>query len=421
MIKSKIIMFSKFFVSFSVLFLGSCSVQSTNKLNLGSMPALHELIPQSDYVIYSDCATLPTLYSAINMFTHNKESYIYMGRANTLDLSKLPSYVHSVSSVAAMRSKVAELNAKNPSATFTLYVNDARVAKVFSYFYSQGIGANRVKVVMLSDGTGTYKEFADYYSSQLQAYSTFQAKLDIYRRELAKNPAPNLDKDFFFSYSGNRAVFLTAPIAAENTVLWMQWPNLFVSDSKDLENYLLENTKRYYKVEPLAYYKNLSIEKQQQFLKLVGLDKVWANGEGNGTLQNQTIGQALSASSKPNIIITGTNPYNPSGANTDSYIAKVKAKYGNGYDYFFKGHPADTTTPSDKSIVVLPFRLPMEAILFAYGDQISVIGGYESSLYMNAPQETQKFFFNEKSDGSTLVTPLNLMYRESLLGNVTFF
>lgn len=339
---------------------------------------------------------------------------MYMGRPKTLDVTKMPNNVTMVANDREMRVKIAELNKNNPQATFTFYMNDLRIAKAFSYFYSQGIHEDRVKVVMLSDGTGTYVNFNQAYGESSSSYGFWLGNMERYTRELKYKL--NLDANYF-----GKGVFLVAPDVSENTEFWMQLPELLVSASSDLKNYLQENKKRYYKVDPLAYFKSLPTSKQQEFISLVGLDKKWALGEGGGTLQNQTIGEVLDVSSKPNIIITGTSPYSNSERDMDALIAEAKSFYGSGYDYFFKGHPGDMTKPTDSSIVVLPFQLPMETIAWVYGDKINVIGGIESTLYMSVPKETKKFFFNEKSDGSTLASPLDLMYKQGLLGDVKFF
>ncbi|MGL5956675.1 MAG: hypothetical protein ACRC0X_08820, partial [Brevinema sp.] len=202
----------------------------------------------------------------------------------------------------------------------------------------------------------------------------------------------------------------------KNTVIWMQWPELLVSDSGDLKNYLNQNGSRYYKVDPLEYYQSLTEDQKQGVIRLFGLNKKWAMGEGSGTLNNQTIEEALKSSPKPNIMLTATNPY---GDKTDGLIAKAKDKYGDGYDYFFKGHPGDHTKPSDKSITVFPFPLPIEPVLWLYGKDISVMGGYESSLYMNAPKDIKKFFYLKSATDIT-VAPLDVMYQQGLLGEVEF-
>lgn len=406
---------------FFLVFTTACSIapsskKSSNPIGIGRIPNFSELAPNSDYVIYSDEATLPTLYMAINMLTHNKESYLWMGRS-TLDSSKLPSHITSLADDNALRTKIAELNAANPSSTFTFYMNDLRLAKLQSLFYSQGISESRVRAVQLSDGSITYNEFTTVFGNAFGSFSKWSNCKNSLRIGL-KLPSP-LDKEFFWYWDGpNRGVFAVGPDTRPNIEIWMQWTELLASDDPSLREYLSANTNKYYKVDPYSYFTNLPADKQNYFLSLVGLDKKWAPNEGDGTLNNQTIGEAFDASPKSNIIITGANPY---GSDMDDLIALAKKKYGTGYDYFFKGHPsASSVKPADTSITVLPFSLPMEAIIWAFGDKIHVLGGIESSLYMNAPKTTKKFFFNEKSDGSSLVAPLNIMFRQGLLGDVKF-
>ncbi|MGL5956647.1 MAG: hypothetical protein ACRC0X_08665, partial [Brevinema sp.] len=232
----------------SLMFMASCSVSEPgNPLGIGSKPHFSYLVPKSDYVIYSDCATIPTLYSALHMVTHTKESYIFMGRAGTLDTKEFPTHVNSVANVEAMREKIAELNRNNPKATFTLYMNDLRVAKIFKYFYSQGITEDRVTAVMLSDGTGTYAQWKNEFGKH-SGWIFWQNAQDTYKKAL--RDSKNLDINSLWQ-GDNKGVFLTAPAIAKNTVIWMQWPELLVSDSGDLKNYLNQNGSRYYKVDPL--------------------------------------------------------------------------------------------------------------------------------------------------------------------------
>ena len=422
----------KFILCLGIMFLANCSTQSTNPIGIGTTPDFASLVPTSDYVIYYDNATLPTLYSAINMLTHTKESYIYMERG-TIDPAKmraLGTHIKIINGSAtaagvndgdhtiadpAMIAKIKELNTLNPKATFTFYVNESRFSRVFNYFYRQGISKDRVRVVQISDGTLTYNNWAENFSGTgaFSAWKGFEAK---FNEEFNKENSTEPLSGEYFAHTGAQH---TPAVLHTSYEYWMQWPELLVSDSEDLKNYLIENAKRYYKADPLKYYQSLSSIDQQRFLTLLGLDKKWADGEGDGTLKDQTIGEALDASPKPNIIITGTK--GTAGNGTDSYIKRVKAHYGDNFDYFFKGHPGDTTHPSDKSIVVLPFKLPMEAIVWAYGDKMSVLGGYQSTLYMNAPKEMKKFFFDIKSDGSDLVAPLNLMFQQGLFGKVEVF
>ncbi|MGL5253595.1 MAG: hypothetical protein ACRC9L_01005 [Brevinema sp.] len=396
--------------------LATCSVvPNPVAISFGVSPTIEALLPISDYAIYTDEATLPTLYSSLTFLSHDKPSYFYSARAGAINTTRVPPHVKVLSSDAELKDKIAELNATNPNSTFTFYMNDLRLAKLQMFFYSQGISADRVRAIMLSDGTATYAGFTDNYLSQ-DAFSKWnQAKRRVL--DTLSRPTALSDKDEFIP----DGTFLTGPDVSSNIEFWMQWPELLSTSSDELRRHLETTTGKYYKVQPSEYYDLLPSAKQEDFQKLVGLDKSWAKGEGNGTLNNQTILEALNDSPNPNIIIVGTNPF---GNQTDKYIAQVKNKYGDKFDYFFKAHPADSTNPADTTITVFPNRLPMEAILFAYSDNIAVLGGYESSLFMSAPTKIEKFFFPKRNGTVTspenLLSPLNGMYQKGILGKVEF-
>ncbi len=57
----------------------------------------------------------------------------------------------------------------------------------------------------------------------------------------------------------------------------------------------------------------------------------------------------------------------------------------------------------------MPGQIPMEVLIWAYADNI-VIGGYSSSLYMNAPKNMTKFIINNngaKAMGSVITAVFN--------------
>lgn len=396
-------------------FVYSCSSQEPKQqakaLFTGS--DFEKLTPTSDYVFYYDLATMPSLYIAISMLTHDKESYVYQGR-NTIDGTKIPAHVTMLESNDAMKDKIQELNTANPDATYTFYVLDYQFARVATLFYSAGISRDKVEVVLLNDGTGTYVHWDTLFNTDtgMETYNEHKDTVEEVFSTLYTDP--DLDPwDYYFGY------YHAAVLEYDNFYFWTQWPELLTTNNmdKDFQNIVANNIKRYFKVNPLEYYHFLSEENQNHFLTLLGLDKVWSNADGNnGDLENQTIGEALDASDKPNIIITGTRTID------QQHIEDTIAYYGDEYDYFFKAHPKyPMASPTNKTVIMLPYSLPMEAIFWAYGDKIAAIGGYQSSLYMNAQQETKKFFYGI-SRGEEMNEPLNLMSREGLLGDdVKFF
>ncbi len=367
-----------------------------------------KLTPTSDYVFYYDLVTLPSLYIAINMLTHTKESYFFQDRT-TIAPAEVPSHVTLLDSDEAVKSKIEELHAANPNATYTFYVLDYQFVRVATLFYAAGISKDNVQVILLNDGTSTYEHWYALFNTitAMDSYNEYKSKVEEVFNELYDDP--NLDPwDLYYGY------YHIPVVEYDNFSLWTQWPELLSTSKSDEEfqKYAANKVSRYLKVNPLEYYKFLSEDKQNKFLAMLGLDKKWSSAdETNGDLENQTIGDAFDKSDKPNIIITGTRFID------QNYIEDTIAYYGDEYDYFYKAHPKyPEIAPTNKIVTMLPYSLPMEAILWAYGDEIAAIGGYQSSLYMNAQADTKKFFYGINS-GSDMVKPLNLMYEEGLLGD----
>jgi hypothetical protein len=68
-----------------------------------------------------------------------------------------------------MKRRILEINSADPTAVFGLYVDDLRCRIGYDWFVAQGIDSARVKVSMLSDGTGTYNNFYNYFGDAATA------------------------------------------------------------------------------------------------------------------------------------------------------------------------------------------------------------------------------------------------------------
>lgn len=69
----------------------------------------------------------------------------------------------------AMKRRILEINAEDPTAVFGLWVDDLRCRLGYDWFVAQGIDSARVKVTMLSDGTATYNNFHNYFGDAATA------------------------------------------------------------------------------------------------------------------------------------------------------------------------------------------------------------------------------------------------------------
>lgn len=130
------------------------------------------------------------------MLSHDKPSYFYYTRSRTFDPDKFPPHVKVTTAAdrtsdateaekdamcREMKRRVLEINKADPTAVFSLYVDDLRCRLGYDWFVAQGIDSARVKVSMLSDGTATYNNFYNYFgdpATAQQNWETYAAEVE---------------------------------------------------------------------------------------------------------------------------------------------------------------------------------------------------------------------------------------------------
>ena len=137
-----------------------------------------------DYYFYAAFGTMPALYSGLHLLSHDKPSYFFYERPQTYDPELFPDYatVFTAANPNAeatteeiyamseqMKRRILEINAEDPTAVFGLYVTDLACRAGYDWFVEQGIDSARVKVTMLSDGTGTYNNFYKFFGDPATA------------------------------------------------------------------------------------------------------------------------------------------------------------------------------------------------------------------------------------------------------------
>ncbi|MFR7964574.1 MAG: hypothetical protein ACLU5I_02320 [Alistipes finegoldii] len=130
------------------------------------------------------------------MLSHDKPSYFYYTRSRTFDPDKFPPHVKVTTAAdrtsdateaekdamcREMKRRVLEINKADPTAVFSLYVDDLRCRLGYDWFVAQGIDSARVKVSLLSDGTATYNNFYNYFgdpATAQQNWETYAAEVE---------------------------------------------------------------------------------------------------------------------------------------------------------------------------------------------------------------------------------------------------
>ena len=193
---------------------------------------------------------------------------------------------------------------------------------------TQGIDSARVKVSMLSDGTGTYNNFYNYFGDAATAEQNWES----YASEVEA-----LDWNHGGRYPETRSL----PEFESYT-----WPyylstrpdyRLVVQDGSLLESSCPFITEKLgeMEIESIQPYEMLSAlpeSSRKRFYDMAGFDY-------------DKFAALFDASPKKNLIIIGTSHADDASARLQrDYVARIMEQYGAQYDVFFKPHPADTTS-----------------------------------------------------------------------------
>ncbi|KJB85975.1 hypothetical protein AZ66_21515 [Paenibacillus sp. E194] len=372
------------------------------------------------YDIYATLGTLPTLYAGLNTYTSNNESYMWFLRKGTLNTTYLPSHMNFIAPnkeydaelMNEIIDKVKELFTLNPDAKFNFYIDDLRVQFILQSFVANHIPEDNYKVFLLSDGTATYTKFKSMFNAA-GTYPTWIKYADDFmnkktRIAAGENDVININNDTEMHPS----MYFASQF--DNVEYWMQFPELLVSNDDNVKTEIIKmNT---IKTTPNDIYHNLSDDKKAAFVKAAGVDKQKFDG-------------IFDASSKPNLIISGTSLSGEQNG-FEEVVKNIVKDYGERYDLFFKPHPAWDPISNPQlidlkrkefinglGITILPAQLPMEALLWAYPDL--KIGGYSSTLYMSTAQGQTLFFIADSKE--KLVSPLPELYDLGHFGSAKFY
>ena len=129
-----------------------------------------------EYAFYVTFGTMPTLYAGLYLLDNEMPSYVFFERTQTFDTSHYPDYAEICPYMGGdnktqekmkewMMNTIRTIDQKNPDARFHLYVDDLRSPLSYDWFVAQGIDLSRLKVHLLSDGTGTYNEFYSAFAA----------------------------------------------------------------------------------------------------------------------------------------------------------------------------------------------------------------------------------------------------------------
>lgn len=361
-----------------------------------------EYVESEVYAFSMTFGTMPSLYAGLYAVDREIPTYFFFEREQTFDTDGFPEHVMLCPYLGAdeeekmrdwMKKTIADIDEKNPDAQFELYVDDLRAGPIsHDFFAAQGIDMSRVKVFMLSDGTGTYNEFfnnfgangtgADYWKKMTEEINSLS--WDGSGDYVETKALPEFETHWHWSY----------PLATRDNYTYIMHDSSLLETS---DPYVKEKTSEMNCEDKnvIDMLNSLSPDKQETFLSMIPYDK-------------DVYVKLMDESPKPNLIINGTSNQ---PENQRKYVEEVYEKYKDDYDVFFEPHPADesyldyeTAFPGLRNVPKMSF----EFVMMFIGDKIDAIGGFPSTIYLTVPVDKVKFMFAAGPDA--MPRPLNLIF-----------
>ncbi len=420
--KLKIVMTSVFMM---LLFVGG---------SLGILAGCGKKAKATTYNFIMTNATIPPVMATLSCLENENQTYMWYGRKQTFaNVSKLGFEMNDtetndnagvdVSVVNTMTNKMMDLYSKsNGKAKFNLYVTDYGVEVAYKMFVANDIPESNYHVYLMEDGTGAYSSF-----KQVNTKAEFDKLVNKMNDDLKSVKAGT------YKYTTDNIKNITLPYAyatRSNVTYCLQYPELLQGADADMNALLKSGTINLKKTNLTEKYNSLSDAKKELFKNAVFqkdyIDQYMLNANGKKTLvicgtsftgEQSDVGCEITEDVKNGV---------PGADAFEKVFDKIVEDYGSQYNIVIKPHPswglADPNYPTadgngatagakwaslnyqkayeervrycnEKGIKVLPGQIPMEVLIWAYADNI-IIGGYSSSLYMNAPKNMTKFIIN---------------------------
>lgn len=420
-----------------------------------------DIVDEHTYDFYITLGTMPTLYATLNAYARrNPNTYMWFLRGNTISHEYSADFIHYFSTQsqtnassevnwALIRDKVKEIKAADPEARFHLYCDDLRVSFIPHIFVYAGVDFEDLRVTFLSDGTGTYNNFAAMTDSYYAGYAdTWASILETYKngRDDAEFVPPYQDNNQSMQDLQYLAFYVST---FDNVDFWVQSPEYLMNEHSAVD--AARSSMHIVKKDPSAMYTALPEETRTAYQKVV-LANALVDSDTLNTLEDAVsyFDAKLSGRDKEIVLILGTNKktldenkfyidetlafYTPTlsaddatkvtykgqtytveaGASTVTVDGK-ELKIGElGVYLFFKGHPAhpaDETLQgyfADHGIEILPHRTPVETLFWMYDVKV---GGYQSTSFLSCFKGQTEFIY-EMPTAEAIVQMMNVGFFE---------
>ena len=316
---------------------------------------------------------------------------------------------------------VKELYEINSNSMFHMYYND-----YFAYGWVQatianGIPTDNYDVVLLSDGAASFSYFNKHFDNVETAdteYAQMASQWATTKQQVAKNG----------EYDNNSKTEIKAgPLREYAYVMTCEEPNVQWWLTRINGTLAVNNPDMYAKVEANP---NIKVKDLNTLLQAIQ----------NDTSENQYLSQAslkklynfsddmfekAAKNGKQVMVILGTWTSTENASNFDQYVRATMAYYGDGYEYYYKGHPKNPTNSEEGKLERLTAlgltdidsTIPAELIFFFNPE--AFCSGYASTTFVSLAPEKCCAIFNQTMSGFNQAYKDNLdIFISKLDGNI---
>ena len=402
---------------------------------------------EDHYNIVLTNATVPPMMATLSCLESEDTTYMWYGRQQTftnpsklgfemLENSDAPSAGISSQAIDEISNMVLDLYMQNEKVTFDFYVTDYAVEAAFKIFVEQNIPEANYNVHLLEDGVGSYISFEELYGSETgsTAFEEDLANLENVLKEVKAGTYNYTVDQYHYDLTYAYATY-------DNVDYWLQYPEFLESEDQAMTE--AKGQLNTVKSSLTQMFNSLSEQGQQTFKEAVFdtdyVDPIMKQDNGKKTLVvcgTSFTGEEFGSLTEG--LKNGTVEQK-----FEKFFTKILQDYPD-YNIVIKPHPSwgldDPNTDSNEkgagwtsndcegayqrrvefcqenNIKVLPGQVPMEVLIWAYGDDIK-IGGYSSTLYMNAEPNMTLFFILGSNDFSALGQPLPKLIENGALGD----
>ena len=373
-----------------------------------------------EYVIAPLVATMPVTYFSLNLKEYTKDytvpTFVWLQRGGAWDYSNLHDNVYLIPSgeyreminytdpydmYDRTSEWIKELYEINPDSVFHLYYNDYHPWGWMQATVANGIPSDNYDLTLLSDGTGSYYAFS-YYLNRENSDEIFEDMCSDYHKLKeqisAKGSYKQNDNKLAINTEQLRHYVFCMLTEEDNVRLVLARD--FITNDMPKDNPMRPAFMELIKnadnpdgiIEVLSMYALLTNMSEQEKTDLKKLYK-FSDNMFEEAVQND----------KQIMVILGTRTDNE--VDFDNYVKATMAYYGDGYVYYYKGHPG-TATQMDpdkqdrlESLNLTDIDATISAELIFFFNQQAYGTGYGTSTFNSLLDEQVCGVWNTRLSG----------------------